>query len=413
MKSRTLWVVLGLAVLVGAVIWLWIASTEARLWRHLERRVEELRHEAEAWHGVRPVLRGSPVPGDAWDDYFKAISVIDGTLDHRAVVRFLNSSSDEERAHAASILSNHWCAVDWIRRGASRREARRARIYESTELEARPPLSQASLLAICRSRLLVEEGDVHDAVGLLLDLHQFGYDVARDGFYVAFALGIAICNGAIAELKDLLLSGRLTTAALEQLDRELEILDSSIPRPSQAVLGRLEHFGNLILNDRLLTYLATIRENPPQSSDLVSWRYAFSARWMQAAAFSHQDALVRRVKEVDRVSWTDERRLWDEARAEANASPNGVTRLISVMECGPGRLARDSLARLRLLRMTVRYRLTGEILDLADPFGEKLRSSQTSRSLRLWSVGLDGVDDQQPDNGPRKADDIVIELTPP
>jgi hypothetical protein len=42
--------------------------------------------------------------------------------------------------------------------------------------------------------------------------------------------------------------------------------------------------------------------------------------------------------------------------------------------------------------MAARYRATGELLELPDPFGDKLRNRLTDDALKLWSVGSEGKD---------------------
>src|SRR5262245_42834732 len=64
-----------LAIVGTAVIWRW--SLEARRWNRLEARVDELRARADTRFRPRPVLRGQPLPGDAWEDYLPAIDSVE------------------------------------------------------------------------------------------------------------------------------------------------------------------------------------------------------------------------------------------------------------------------------------------------------------------------------------------------
>jgi len=55
--------------------------------------------------------------------------------------------------------------------------------------------------------------------------------------------------------------------------------------------------------------------------------------------------------------------------------------------------ARELRTELRLLQAAARWRATGQALDLADPFGDKLLHDEKDGTFRVWSVGPDGVDD--------------------
>ena len=74
-----------------------------------------------------------------------------------------------------------------------------------------------------------------------------------------------------------------------------------------------------------------------------------------------------------------------------------------------------------MLRTAVRYRATGEILELEDPFGTRLRHSEKDGRLKIWSIGADGVDNggdnggwlkwTKPPNRPASdVKDIVLEV---
>jgi hypothetical protein len=74
---------------------------------------------------------------------------------------------------------------------------------------------------------------------------------------------------------------------------------------------------------------------------------------------------------------------------------------------------REIQARLRLLRVAVRYRATGEILDLADPLGARICHRLQRTRLTIWSAGRDGVDDGGVGDWKRTGDkvkDLVLEV---
>ena len=78
-------------------------------------------------------------------------------------------------------------------------------------------------------------------------------------------------------------------------------------------------------------------------------------------------------------------------------------------------LHRGHRAQLRLLRVAAHYGATGDVLELDDPFGTKLRVRVADGSLRVWSVGPEGADHNGTgafafDREGADARDIVLEI---
>lgn len=406
---------LCILILVGSV-WFWVRSMEARHWSRLEQRVAALSQEATARNGARAVLRGTSAHGNAWDDYLKAVELLKGGLDHLKISAFVDRSAGADRAAIESILAKHGTALDCLQKGTQRGEARRSRIHDGAASQAMPknsPLRQLhdlANLAVCRSRFLVEKGKLDDAVQLLLDLCQFGHDLGRDGSLFAEVYGNAVCGLALTELKDLVCSGTVTPANLSQIDRELEILGGSFPLHETALLSELVIFGDILLKEQFFSYYTDVNR-PPRPSDLLSWRYGYSSRLMQSAAFEQEDAWMMRVKNADQGSWVDEKRQWGDIQAEAMHTSNVVIEYFRLTGHGPCRVRRDRLAQLRLLRTAAHYLVTGNILELDDPFGSKLKHSEAFDVLRLWSVGKNGTDDGgKGDWKGSHPDDIVFDV---
>jgi hypothetical protein len=272
-------------------------------------------------------------------------------------------------------------------------------------------LFELANLSVCRARLLLEEGKNHAAVELMLDLCQFGCDLGRDGSLFAELYGTAAISLAMNELKDLLCGDKLSPADLQEIDRELEILDASFPRHGYALLGELEILGDILLREQFFSFYANVNR-PPRTIDLLSWRYAYSSRLMQVAAFDQEDGWMMRAKDTDLGSWVEEQRVWAEIEAEARGTPNFVVVYFHSTGHGPWRSRREKLAHLRLLRTAAHYHVTGDILELEDPFGTKLRHSEAFDTLKLWSVGKNGTDDGgKGDWKGSDPDDIVLELS--
>jgi hypothetical protein len=122
-----------------------------------------------------------------------------------------------------------------------------------------------------------------------------------------------------------------------------------------------------------------------------SWRWGYSSRFRAASTFLYADHGVRTLLTGDPTGpalwgWPDP--VLDDA--------------FSFASMDPGRWERTSL---RLIRVAARYQQSGEVLDLADPFGDRLKTLLEKGRLRLWSVSYDGVD-----NGGDQARDLVLQL---
>jgi hypothetical protein len=67
------WIVISIGLIGLAVLLIglkfWVNTVEASRWEKMRIQLADLAREARARDGRRPVLRGSPLPGNAWDDY--------------------------------------------------------------------------------------------------------------------------------------------------------------------------------------------------------------------------------------------------------------------------------------------------------------------------------------------------------
>ena len=74
-----------------------------------------------------------------------------------------------------------------------------------------------------------------------------------------------------------------------------------------------------------------------------------------------------------------------------------------------GRRARTLL---RLLRVATHHQLTGEIMEVDDPFGTRIMTQITKGRFKAWSTGKDGVDNGgEGTYADPKAADIVLGFT--
>jgi hypothetical protein len=114
---------------------------------------------------------------------------------------------------------------------------------------------------------------------------------------------------------------------------------------------------------------------------------------MKAEAFEILDRHTRALVSCEGRPYPEFLRC-DEARwKEALNSKNPILRPLAFGWNDLGWEARTRRAELRLLRTAARYRATGELLKLDDPFGDVLLHSESQEAMTFWSVGPDGKDD--------------------
>ena len=400
--------------LLAVALKLWIGHVETRRWEDLRSRLADLAHEVRARDGTRPALRGSPTPGNAWDDYQPALLKL-RPPDWQAVEDFISRSPKADRAKIeAWVISNAW-ALDALRRGVDRSIGRR-----DIEWEAVPPTMipgyPLGALARCRARLQLEAGQPQEAAERLLEVAQFAGDAVRNGTVLDGILGAAILAFALDDLKELVLPKLLSKEDLLEIARGLERVDRGYPREA-----------DLYVNDALVTGfclfnsgdLKTFNEKFGVAHPKISaWRYGFSERIMMAEAFDADLKLARRLSEKADGPWVEAAKVRQEVSDEQDAITNPLFTLTKLIFTDSSSLTshrrsvlRERRAQLRLLRAAAHYRATGDLLLLEDPYGDRLLSSKTGDRVKLWSVGGDGKDDGGDGGWTRdKGKDIVLEV---
>jgi hypothetical protein len=225
---------------------------------------------------------------------------------------------------------------------------------------------------------------VSEAAELLLDLCRVGHDVLRDGTGPSAIIGSRIADASLIDLRFLITYPATPTPLLEQIDRELKLLDDFFPTRAAAFLGDLEWFGRRMLKDG---WRETFDELTPPS--LGDWRIGWSRRLQMTSAFDEADGIVASIRNVDAMTAADEDRLWKEVQYDVVAPYTTYRQVYWILMTRVRPFHREHRARLRLLRTAAHYRATGEILELDDPIGKKLLHRLESDDLRVWSVGPD------------------------
>jgi len=420
---KVLGVVVGGVLSLAAAFWIWVDSVADRRWAAVEKRVAALAEEFAARDARRPVLRADPLPGNAWDDYLLAIDALKTPGFKSVLEPFIERRPEAERDRVAALVSGHAAALDHLQRGVRRAESRSpfrlrhpARIVHKDSPSLRS--QDLILLAVCKARLLNEEGMQRDATRLLLDVCQLGHDIAWDADFVAAMVGMTAYSYASRELRPWLVGRSLPGDALNDLNRELEMIDEQFPEVGPLLTREVASVGAALVNGDFIDSWQRARvgfnNEPLPDSVFYTWRYAWSRRLMEADAFQLSDSWMRRAAAAETQSSSAVNAVWDEIRKEADSltkdSRNPVLELMGMHSFSPSGTFREPHARLRLLRVAVHYRATGEILDLEDPMGLKLVHSLDGGRLRVWSAGRDGANDGGEGQWPSGGKDIVLEI---
>jgi hypothetical protein len=235
---------------------------------------------------------------------------------------------------------------------------------------------------IQQSRMLRSAGEPQKAVELLLDLALFGGDLSRNAFGYIEGTASEIRKWALDELRICVVDRSLPRAGLETLDRELRILEEATPDRSTILSNNTALLGEVLLANRD-SWIA----QPGFSPQALDWRHAYSKGLLALDLFTHADDWNRRAGAAASRTWPEAVKIHQAIRSEGDAL-NDLLSFQALAAYSWSGWTRAHLAKTRLLRVAVRYRLSGELLSLDDPFGDRLRTEVSPKGrLQVWSVG--------------------------
>jgi len=380
----------GAALVLAALLLAWGVAALAihfvaeRRWTAMKADWQALLEEVRTRGQSRAPLRGEPVDGNAWDDYAVALAEVRSLyeLESQAAPRYLHEAPQSSRKLVERVLAKHPSLIASLRRAATRRQANLALEWKEGVLSipSRHGTAVVAPLAVCCSRFVAEEGRPGDAAQLLVETCRFAADLDH----------VEDLELPLDELRELVGSGTLKGEDLARLDLELALLDDEYPRRGQRAALDLVALGAQFLRTghSITVQLVGLRADP----EVALWRYGYSGHLMKAEAFTTMAAAVRRLREADERPWTESRDLLRTLSAELAAHPNPIIQTAPEEILASDLLHRGHRAQLRLLRLAAHYRSTGEVLDLDDPFGGKLVRALAHDTLRVWSVGPEGLD---------------------
>jgi hypothetical protein len=303
-------------------------------------------------------------------------------------------------AWGATAVEHSAVILDPLRRGASRSSSGCPYDWEQGWQMAMSNLREATNvvnLAILKARALRDAGQPREAVELLLDAAQFGRDLTDDGPLVEEMIGTAMLYIFLDGARELAASEKADAESLADLEQGLAVLDGSFPKHAGCI--RREQL-------ELLMSLSGEGLGPAAGGSGVG----FPTKLFQLNFIDRLREAQEQMAQACERPWAESLATAKRVDADLQKSWNPVTRMFKPGAQSTERYVRERLAQLRLLRAAIRYRRTGERLELADPFGTTLKSAASGEGLKLWSIGADGVDDGgRGEWGPKKGPDIVVE----
>jgi hypothetical protein len=269
--------------------------------------------------------------------------------------------------------------------------------------------------SILRSRRFRELGRPAEAATPLLDFLQLSRFWAESGRNINRIQAMGNIVRILDELRDLLSREKLLPEELRRIEGELEFIDSWVQFPFRGIEAGLARWSEGLLSldpkDQGLLEEASWR-----------WRFLLPERFMKSEAFEFSDRHVRSLLDCEGKPYAELLGRQRDLYGEMERSLNPIIRTRSFFWEDPGWNVLQRRAELRLLRMAARYRATGEILRLEDPFGTVLLHSTTGSRMKFWSAGVDGKDDggdpgrsgqwRNPMSGD-EGKDVVIEVERP
>jgi hypothetical protein len=360
-------------------------------WEGMRARLAERQEEARSRKIPRAVLSGRPIPGNAWDDY---TIVLNDSLTWKPDPSLSwgfaeGTATPADRQVILKLIMDHGAMLDHLHRGAQREDGQYPFKWEQGVRMAMPNFLQnraVANFAAARAKALLDDGRAEEAVNLLLDLSVFARDSSGNAPYV---FGHTSYRAAFDGLRNVVLSGKLSSEKLKDLAEKLERVDHDMPALGAAFDNERLIYGSIALelgseNMFGTEWMGMMRQG--------GWRYGLSGRRLAVDMFYTMESFGERLRKLDTMDFKDAIKEANAIHTEAFASANPLVRQ-GAPEPAPAVMGhRELIAKLRLLRAAATLKATGNMPRLADPFGGDLLMSKSGGRIKLWSLGTDGAD---------------------
>ena len=243
-----------------------------------------------------------------------------------------------------------------------------------------------------------------------LDIARFALDLGQNTNISFVSISESAWEDSLTALRDLIKADFVDLHILDQMDRELAMLDTTTPCFGGSLLNAVAEEGDRLMREDpcFKVYdLATVQRSPIKPT----WRYFYSIKLFKVDVFSRFEEFARVMFESEHKPWSEAVQAFSRLDSALEQHPNPADLPFLHNQRQLRYLGRDIRTRIRLLRVAVRYLATTEILDLEDGYREKLRHEVAGGRLKVWSMGRDcvdhgGVGDWKPAGGR----DVVLEV---
>ncbi len=383
-----------LGILAGIIVVAVVAGLTFKIrvdqhWTAMQTWAEEQRLAWEHRKFQRSPLWGESLPGNAWEAYDQAFAACADHVDDGAggiLNQLINRQAQVSQEEQAAILKRWSEPLQLLQAGAHCSDNRRAVVWENgfSNVMIHNLLTARSLSNAAHYQALVhlEAGRGAAAVQILLDAATMGADFTHAPLLIEEMIGIALVAIPIHALESEFLDG-LNSEALELLASGLAKLDDHFTLISE----------NAFYEVLLLAYHKVGAEEDDEWDELPTARYGFSKRLMKALCVQELRNAYQDLASKRNLSWSD-RQDYIQRRGEIVAqSDNPMTgmfiapaSLISVEQ-----IKRQTVAKLRMLRMEVDHRLGRQVVPLPDPLGDAdLTFAVHEDGIRINSAGKMG-----------------------
>jgi hypothetical protein len=386
--------ILAGSTLVGLLSWFGIQSAIDRRWAAAGDRISALQKALNERPQSRPLLAGEPLQGNAWDSYSE---VMNAALDPRSeyvhhLEPYLRLFSQRAGKTIMDLLESRQTELLALRQGARcvvlgplPRD-----LIRRTEPSGNS-LLYIPLLAVCEARSHLEHKRLREAIEEALSVCQFARDMGALPFPKAAIFSARCFREVFVLMRDILVSKELSVEECSTLLAGLATLESGFPRDEDFMRAHCWSRAQRWISEPLEVVDQSIPGMRP-----VSWwekrRFLFSSRALAADAVDFSTKWAESFKGLDDASWKKTQALYDAYLEEARGSGNPIVAdECQSLNTDPLRFPRTQL---RMMKLAAQFRLSGRVEEAADPFGDKLRFEIRGSHLKVWSVGLDGKDDE-------------------
>jgi hypothetical protein len=409
-RRRLGWKILGgiVAALAGVAggVAIWTSIVADRRVAAMVNELGALRKEIEKRDPTHPPLRGEPLEGNAWEDYPQAFAALPGVSRDNLRKLYVEKSILSVYRNAAMIDGGELAFVH-LRRGTRRRHGAYPYVWEegvTLTVPSSDHCSSLAYLAALRSRSMLAQGRAREAAELMLDTLRFSEDLGTGAPIMLQWTSHVVGAIGLDELKAILASPALGREDLLSIERQLELLVRARPELSDGADTEVLLSGYELLKPparRDSLFCATFAD---------SWRFAFSRRIAEVDAFDQSLIMARELMGMARMAWPEANALSTDLQERTHENKNPLVPQLLAWSRNNSDIDRERRAHFEMLRVAARFRATGEILTLDDPFGGKLRTELNGDDLRIWSVGPGGKDDGGAGEWKRGWKDIVLEV---